>query len=294
MTIFSFGAGQESIYLLYRIIFDKAFREKHIIGRLIVIGSDTGCEHPHTYAAVELAKKVCKENNIEFYWVTPDMGYHPNTWQSLQSQYKKNCTIGSAAYQQTCTDNLKVKVVNNFGEAWLKKTYNIHTDRKVAYREFVETHNGGNKIRLILGYAKGEEKRIKKGDSNDPTWKRHTMERYYPLMLDGIDRQQCIDYNEKQLTQRIYPSNCMMCFYQSDQEILWLYRNQPEVFEEWERLEAAKLKKYEGIADKNFGVYGKLTLREKLYKAINLYGDWTAEQLDEYKYSHGHCIKSKY
>lgn len=58
-------------------------------------------------------------------------------------------------------------------------------------------------------------------------------------------------------------------------------------------MEAAKREKYKH-KEKNFGVYGKLTLDQKLEKAQRLYGHWTDEQLNEYKFSHGHCIKSKY
>lgn len=65
------------------------------------------------------------------------------------------------------------------------------------------------------------------------------------------------------------------------------------MFYQWVQIEKAKLERIDA-PEKNFGVYGKITLLQKLDKAKKLYGNWTDEQLNEYKYSHGHCIKSKY
>lgn len=289
MTIFSFGAGQDSTTILYKILFEPSFRAKHVKGRLIVIGSDTGNEHEHTYLHVENIKSRCNSLGIEFHWVTPDMGFHPTTWQSLTFQYKRNKSIGSAAFKQTCTDNLKVKVVDNYTEYLLASIIGEERGRKRIFRHYID-----NKIRLILGFADGEDKRTSNGNKFDPIWKKKSVERYYPLIIEGLSRQDCIDYNTKLYpNEKVWPSNCMFCFYQSDQEILWLYRFYPIKFYEWVEMEKGKLEKYAG-AEKNYGVYGKITLEQKLEKAISLYGHWTDDQLNEYKYSHGHCIKSKY
>jgi len=290
LTLFSYGGGQDSRYLLDRFAKDKAFRKKHISGRLLVVGADTGDEHKHTYASIALTKAFCKLHNIEFYWVTSDMGYHPRTWQSLIEQYKRNSSIGSAAYPQTCTDNLKIKVVDKFVEHWLSREYGYQSRNKRNYHKFVSDHG---KIRLIIGYAKGEESRILNGNLYDAPWKQASMDRYYPLLEEGIDRQACIDYNRDEVDHKVWPSNCKRCFFQLEPEILWLYRFEPEAFQEWVELEAAKLAKH-AHKEKNYGVYGKTLLTEKLERAIKLYGHWTDEQLNEYKFSHGHCMKSKY
>lgn len=288
MTVFSFGAGQESIYLLHKIATDPEFRKRHVVSEpLLVVGSDTGDEHPHTYESVEWAKGFCREHGIEFYWVTSDMGFHSRTWQSLTGQYKLNSGIGSAAFIQTCTDNLKIKVVDNFVEAWLKK----RLKEPRMYRKSIYRASGF--IKLIIGYAKGEETRIKNGNKFDPKWKQEMVKRKFPLIEEGIDRQACIDYNELHIGHKVWPSNCMRCFYQSDQEVLWLFRFHPAKFQEWVEMEQAKLEKWKG-AEKNYGVYGKITLMQKLEKAQKLYGHWTDDELNEYKFSHGHCIRSKY
>ncbi len=292
-TVLSNGAGQDTTYLLHRLVTDKAFYDKHVIGPLLVVGSDTGDEHDHTYENISYMEELAKAYGQEFFWIRPEDGFHSESWQSLTYQYKKNSNVGSAAFKQTCTDNLKVKVVDRFTEHWIAKKYyqGELLSRKRTYHKFFKDHG---KIRLILGFAKGEESRTSNGNKFDPVWKKKVVERHYVLIEEGVDRQAAIDYNETNIPHKVFPSNCKRCFYQSLQEILWLYRFYPADFYEWVEMEKAKLKKWDGKTDKNLGVYGKITLEQKLEKAIELYGHWTDEQLTEYKYSHGHCMKSKY
>lgn len=87
----------------------------------------------------------------------------------------------------------------------------------------------------------------------------------------------------------------MMCPFLSKQEVLWLYRNYPTIFYEWQAYENAKLQKFRNAEiSRNLGVKGELTLAQFLGQAITEYGHWTDEQLNEYKMSHGHCVKSAY
>jgi hypothetical protein len=297
ITLFSFGAGQESTYFLHRLGTDPAFYAKHVSGFLIVIGSDTGDEHDHTYENIKWCQQFCREKRILFYWITKDMGYHGRTWQSLFEQYKRTSTIGSASFQQTCTSNLKVKVVDRFFEEWIKTNYGYEQKNKQAIIKFVE-ETGGLKIKYILCFAAGEESRTANGNKYDGVWKKKTCDRRYPLIEIGVGRQECIDYNSIHIPHIVWPSNCMRCFYMSDQEIVWLQRFYPAKFIEWVEVEKAKLIKWwhKGLEQppKNYGVYGLITLEQKLEKALAKYGDWSDERLNEYKMSHGHCIKTKY
>lgn len=292
LTYFLFGGGQDSTYILLKIIFDKEFRSRHIKGRLIVAMSDTGNEHDHTYDHLVWIQNLCINHDIAFFFIRKTDGYHGKNWRSLTEQYRNNKSIGSAAFRQTCTDNLKVKPTDNFLETFIQYQYGYTGTRKKAIYQFVKD-NG--MIRLILGFAEGEEKRTSNGNKFDAVWKKINVERYYPLIIDKIDRQACIDYNETKVPHLVFPSNCKLCLYQSDQEILWLHRFAPQDFKEWQELEEAKIKHYadKGILN-NYGVYGKITLAQKLDKAQKLYGHWTDQELNEYKYSHGHCIKTKY
>lgn len=295
LTYFLFGGGQDSTTILLKIIHDKEFRAKHIKGRLLVAMSDTGAEHTHTYKHIQLIIDLCHKHGIEFFFITSSDGYHSVTWQSLEEQYKRTMTIGSAAFPQTCTDNLKVKPCDRFLDAWVQRNYTGAMKQKRAIHKFYEQHGS---IRYILGFAKGEEKRTTKGNKFDAKWKQRCVERYFPLIEEGLTRQDCIDFNRMYLQDEVYPSNCDICFYQSDQEVLWLFRNHPDRFAKWVELEKAKLIKWKHLElqepPKNYGVYGLKTLHQKLERAQKLYGHWTDEQLNEYKNSHGHCIKSKY
>lgn len=297
LTVSLFGAGQDSTWLLWKLGTDAKFYKKHIVGDLLVIGSDTGDEHDHTKQNIEWCKRFAKEKGIEFYWITKDMGFHGRTWQSLFQQYERNSSIGSAAFKQTCTDNLKVKVCDRFLETWIMNKYGYTKKNKKSVIDFYNDI-GKVKIRYILGFAKGEESRTVKGNKYDGVWKKTTCKRYFVLIKEGIDRQRCIDDNTVNIPHIVWPSNCMRCFYQSDQEVLWLYRFYPHKFYEWVTAEKAKITKYShrenSEGGKNFGVYGTITLEEKLTKAINLYGHWSDEQLNDYKMSHGHCIKTTY
>lgn len=290
ITFLSNGAGQDTTYLIHRTIQDAEFRARHIKGPLVVCGSDTGDEHDHTYENIQYQRQLCKSAGIPFYWLIPEMGFHSQAWQSLFGQFNRNDNIGSAAFSQTCTDNLKVQVINKFMEWYLFKFYGYAMARKKGFYQFYKDHGS---IRLILGFADKEQSRTSNGNKFDPIWKVKTVERHYPLILEGIDRQAAIDYNEAHIAHPIFPSNCMRCFYMSDQEMVWLWRFYPDKFIEWEEREEAKLLKSAHKAV-NLGVYGKITLRQKLDKALAKYGTWSDVQLNEYKYSHGHCIKSKY
>ncbi len=293
LTYLLFGGGQDSTYILLKIINDPEFRAKHVKGRLLVAMSNTGNEHEHTYKHIEYIQKLCFDNGIEFMFINNSDGYHGKTWPSLLDQYRNNNSIGSAAFRQTCTDNLKVKPTDRFLEDWIIRNYGYSEfKRKRAIYEFVKDHG---RIRLILGFAAGEEKRTSNGNKFDAVWKKINVDRYYPLIVDGIDRAQCIEYNEKMVEHLVFPSNCMNCLYLSEAELVWLYRFFPKNFLEWSELEASKIRFYDekGIVN-NYGVFGNKNLFQKLEVALTKYGHWSDDQLNEYKYSHGHCIKTKY
>jgi hypothetical protein len=119
----------------------------------------------------------------------------------------------------------------------------------------------------------------------------------YPLIALGMDRQGCQDYIAKQGQPVPPPSNCMLCPFMSEIELLWLNLNYPEAFADWVRIEQNKIDKYRrlGLADdKNLGVWGRKLLPQKLAEAQKQYAHMTREQINEYKMSHGHCVKSRY
>jgi hypothetical protein len=313
LTVLSFGAGQDSTCLLYKFALDKEFRERWIKGRLIVIMSDTGNEHPHTYNHINFIETFCAINDIPFYFITPDLGYHPNTWQSLQGQFTKNHSIMSIAFPKACTDNLKIKPLYSFLDHYIAKEYFGYSDTKVPkgkkYLKAFATLYG--KINVILGIAHGEEKRIanvvssysengqmlifeKEKEDNLPKWMKISINRLYPLVEEKMDRLACQKYIRSVGLPLPYPSNCIMCPYLSKIEILWLYRTLPQEFEKWVNHENRKLEKNISLGKKNLGVKGEKMLVVYLKEAIEEFGHLSIAELNKYKMSHGHCVMSSY
>lgn len=277
---------------MYLLAFSQEFRNHYAPGRLIIIMSNTRDEHPSTLKHIEEVKAFCSEQNFPFFFLEPEMGYHG--WDGLREQYRKNVTVGSKTFASaSCTSNLKIVPIYNFLEEYLGTTFNLPTGLKQAHKQFAKKYG---KVRMIVGIAKGEEKRMLKPGEDKEKWKAQSVETVYPLVDLGIDR------GEAQRLIRAYgkpvpiPSNCMLCHYMSKEELLWLYRTHPESYYDWCDIEAKKIERFrlEKPADKNHGVWRNKTLPEVLEEAIAEFGHWSYQELHEYKMSHGHCVASQY
>jgi len=312
LTVLSFGAGQDSTDILYRIMLYQEFREKYVKGHFIVVESDPGNEHKHTYEHVNYIKALCHQYGIEFYFLT-NGEYHPATWQTLEGQFIKNDSIMSLMGPRSCTDNLKIKPIYNFIDHYIAKKYYgynsvIQPKGKNFIKKFAKDHS---RIRMIIGIAAGEEQRIKKATKKElkanqtdafkkhknpvPLWFRLAVEKIYPLVLEGIARWNVHDHILNHTNFKLpFPSNCKFCPYLSKIEILWLFRFHPADWYDWVRYEANKIAKWSHRVGKNLGVKGEKLLPEILQEAIAEFGHMTDEELIEYKMSHGHCVMSKY
>jgi len=306
LTVLSFGAGQDSTAILLALVFDAKFRKRYAPKDLVVVFSDTGDEHPMTYLHLVRIDKFCKKHNVPFFHLTPSMGFHTKTWHDLRAQYKRNNCVGSKAFPKTCTVNLKINPIYKFLNWYVSQQYEYHQygsydiggtlhSKHYAIVCFEEDHG---KIDMLIGIAKGEEKRIdKSGKANNlGRWFTRTINRIYPLVDVGWDRQECQNrIKEYDVMPVPVPSNCMLCPFMSKIELLWLFRHHPDDFHAWVEFEANKLKKFAHKGDKNVGVFGDLrTLTDILAEAEAEFGKWTKVQLSEYKMSHGHCVMSKY
>jgi len=158
-TVLWYGGGQDSTAILFMLAFDKAFREQYVKGKLLVICSDTGNEFPETYSYIEnVTKPFCKEQKIEFVHITPDMGFHPKTWHSLQAQFERNDGIMSVVtFPKTCTDNLKIKPCYNYLETYIKDKYGFEGTRKKAFYEYAEQFG---KLQVMIGFGADEMTRL--------------------------------------------------------------------------------------------------------------------------------------
>lgn len=291
LTVLSYGCGQDSWTLLCLYVFDAEFRERYAPGRFLVVMAETGDEHPATYRHLEYTKKFCRIHGIEFVHVTPEMGYHSGKWQSLRGFYRATNTIGSKAFPKTCTDKLKLQPIYKFLEAWLGENFGVTVGRK---KGFVQYAAMSGKVRVLIGIAKGEEKRMADPGNEPQAWKRAAVVTEYPLVDLGLDRAGCQRYIRSVGQPVPYPSNCILCPFMGEVELLWLYRFMREDYEDWVLLERAKLETNVHMGDRNLGVWGKKTLPEKLDETLAKFGHMTDAQLEDYKFSHGHCVMSKY
>jgi len=293
LTMLSYGGGQDSTAILFKVIYDPSFKAKYVKGDFIVVMADTKNEHDHTDEYLERVKDLCQEHSIPFFHLDP-MDWASESWgQGLIKFYEGKNTVGSKAFPKTCTDNLKIRPIYKFLEAYIHTKYKTERyGRKAAFYEFAEAYG---KIRVLIGIAKGEEKRASENGSSGMKWFDQCIDKQYPLISEGMDRQACQDYIKSVGEEVPYPSNCILCPFMSLQELLYLYRYERSWYDKWVELEANKMAANKHMEDKNLGVWGKRDpLPEVLKEAEVKYGHMTKEDLVEYKMSHGHCVMSKY
>ncbi|MCP4914616.1 MAG: hypothetical protein GY909_15985 [Oligoflexia bacterium] len=292
----SFGGGQDSTTILYKFILDEKFKSQLLPNHdLVVVMADTGDESPETYRHVRYIKDLCFKKGIEFYFLDKSMGYHSDAWQSLDHQLERNDTIIMLG-TKSCTDNLKIKPIYRFINDYLYKRYLFELkNHKHGHKAIVEYSKVYEKLEVFVGIARGEEKRALKATKllkTRPKWFRESVQISYPLLQIGFSRSDCQEYMNNSPYEICPPSACQKCPYKNKAELVYLYKTNPEIFNYWEKLEQKKLLK-NSDKEKNHGVFGtKKTIREVLEVALEKYGDWPLEKLEEYNFSHGHCVKN--
>lgn len=315
LTILSHGLGQDSAALTELLLRDPAFRARHAPGRLIVVTSDTGFEHPETDAyRREYVEPRFRAAGIPYFFLRTTDGYHTGAWQGgLVGQWEAHHTIGAASFPPSCSDSLKIAPLWKFVEAYVEREYGFPAGRKRGLRAFARAYG---KIGCIIGFARGEEHRVAHVDAQltllpeaqKPAerngWMREVVDRRYPLIDDVHWNRADVQAYLRSIGAPVpAPSNCMYCPYKSPAELLWTERRYPEAMERWKALEAAKLAHWSGEA-KNHGVLGwdaragrPLTLDDGLARARAAYAALSDEQLDreldEIRMTHGHRVASR-
>lgn len=292
LTVISYGIGQDSTWLLFELIHNKELYKKYVRGQLIVVNADTLNEHKHTITYREYVWEICFEHNIPFFVLDP-AEYANGAWKGgLINFYEEKKAVGSKAFPKQCTDNLKIRPIYRFLEQYVHIMFDTEKfGRKAAFYEYKEKFG---KIRVLIGIAAGEERRA----STEPTglkWFDRCIEKVYPLIENNMDREAC-QRRIAELGYKVpFPSNCILCPFMSYQELLYLYRyNRPE-YDRWVRLEKQKIQNNLHKGEKNLGVWGTRKLLPEILKiAEEKHGHMTKEELEEYKFSHGHCVMSKY
>lgn len=184
---------------------------------------------------------------------------------------------------------IKVEPFYRFLGSWIEKNYGFKVGNKKEFVEFAETYG---KIGIMIGFSAGEEGRVA-GVSPD-RWRRESLRMLYPLIDLEMTRGDCQDYLRSVGQPVPIPSACKMCCWMSPVELLWLHNHYPVDYQKWVEFERRKLEANQHMGDKNLGVWGKKTLPEILAEAKEKYRDWSEEDISDYRFSHGHCIASRY
>lgn len=291
LDVLSFGGGQDSTALLHLTLRNAAFHDRYLRGRPYILMSDTGDEHRETYDHVEEMRTLCAEYKVDFEFVTPDAGYHNPMWRSLTHYYRQKNAIGSKAYPKTCTDRLKLKVLYSRIETRIGELYGIETGRKRGLYEYARRFG---KLRVMIGIAANEERRVSTGEK-DPVYMKKCVEKVYPLIDLGLDRAGCQSLIRAYGQSVPPPSNCRRCPFKSRQELLMMSYDDPEGLDEWIELEENKVAANSHLPlEKNLGVWGRKRLPQVLEEARQKYAHLTIDELRAHRMSHGHCITSKY
>ena len=195
VTVLSLGGGQDSTEILYRLIFDPAFRARYAPKRLVVVFSDTVDEHDETYTHLDYLDGLCAEHGVEMHRLTPDMGFHGTGYWALGlvGFQRKSRTVGSKCFRKSCTDNLKIKPIYRWLSAWLARVFGFPTAGPVwkTKEPLVEYAKRFGRVRMLIGFAKGEEKRVA-ADATLRPWMRLAVARVFPLVELGLDRAACV------------------------------------------------------------------------------------------------------
>lgn len=311
LTVLSFGGGQDSTALLWLYIMDESFRKKYAPGDFIVICSDTGDEHDYTYKHIRYTQSICQKHGIRFYHLTNDMGFHTPAWPDLISPQLRgaNESFKPTMVQlgtKSCTINLKINPIYKFLDEHINEAYGygfpVQPGRGCLKRAIKRFGEENGRIKVLIGFAAGEEKRVKKSLSQQAKdhvstsfWKH--IERDFPLVDLQMTRESCQAYIVSVGGDLPMPSNCVNCPYMSGEELLWLWINDRTKFDRWVEIEKKKLDRFSGH-EKNHGVFNsKKTLTMKLEEMQKKYANWEPEKLRQYlntyKMSHG-CTSGGY
>ncbi|MFG1516210.1 hypothetical protein ABMA71_16480, partial [Halobacteriovorax sp. ZH3_bin.1] len=261
LKVVSHGIGQDSTFETERILNSDIYREKNYRNKDVIFAfSDTGKEKEESYKNLEKQYRRVREFGYDFFVLNRQSGYHSESWATLEVQMLKNSTLVMPG-KKSCTDNLKVKPIYRFINAYCKSKIEktaIRFNRldnidKPWIKKYVEL--SGQKIEVFIGFSKGEENRAYKtlmfqAQKSTPEWMRDCIEYKFHLIEDGVTREDCIEYFDRSGYGPVSPSNCVWCPYQSKAEIVYNVRKRRS---EMNRLYIHEIRKWE----KDISVHGE-------------------------------------
>lgn len=297
--------------MLLLAIFDAKFRARFVKGDLICVHSDTQAEYPETYSFIEESRELCKAWDIPFFHLTADKGYHSPKWSSGLIRQMERLGIVFSRNMKSCSHGLKIAPIYNFADEFIGQRYGFPYGRKRGLYNYTKAYG---RLNVWIGYTAGEERRaaraegveqtafgfVKKPKKRHDKWMDECVERVYPLIELGWDRERCQQYiRECGVTSLPYPSLCRFCPHSSPELILRLAMTAPDDFALWQRLEDEKIRRNagrfddKGIPIANHGVHPGVRLSDTVAMTREKYRHLNDAQLrsflDNFRMNHGHC-----
>ena len=206
INIVSYGGGANTTALLVGLW-------QHRIPVDLILFADTGAEHPHTYAYLEIMDKWLKDHGMP-----PITRVYKFTREgerlTLEDECLRSGTLPSIAYGfKRCS--LKHKIGPQ------EKYCNHHPDCRRVW-------DAGKKVIKFVGYDAGETARSEKVLLRDLADPKYSM--WYPLMEWGWHREDCIRVIEAAGLPQPGKSSCFFCPSMKEQEILALREQHPDLF----------------------------------------------------------------
>ena len=202
----SYGGGANSTALLIGL-------HQHRIPVDLILFADTGAEHPHTYAYLEVMDRWLKDHGMppitRVYKTTRD-----GKRLTLEDECLQSCSLPSIAY--------------GFKRCSLK--HKIGPQEKFCnhYPPCRRTWAAGKRVVKFIGYDAGEGYRSDKvllGDLADRKYSK-----WYPLMEWGWTRDDCIRQIEAAGLPQPGKSSCFFCPSMKPDEITALREQHPDLF----------------------------------------------------------------
>ena len=202
----SYGGGVNSTALLIGL-------HQHRIPVDLILFADTGAEHPHTYAYLDIMDRWLKDHGMP-----PITRVYKTTWDGKQLTLEQEClqsgTLPSIAYGfKRCSLKHKIGPQDKFCN---------------RYPPCRKVWAAGKRVVKFIGYDAGEGYRSDKvllGDLADPKYSK-----WYPLMEWGWDRAACMQAIENAGLPQPGKSSCFFCPSMRAEEIIHLRDHHPDLF----------------------------------------------------------------
>lgn len=206
INMVSYGGGVNSTALLVGL-------HQHRIPVDLILFADTGAEHPHTYAYLDIMDRWLKDHGMP-----PITRVYKTTWDGKRLTLEQEClqsgTLPSMAY--------------GFKRCSLK--HKIGPQEKFCnhYPPCRKVWAAGKRVVKFIGYDAGEGYRSDKvllGDLADPKYSK-----WYPLMEWGWDRAACQRAIDDAGLPQPGKSSCFFCPSMRAEEIIYLRDHHPDLF----------------------------------------------------------------